>query len=309
MGPEAAGTGALLARRPLDRPLRVAFLGAPAWLSACCPPAASKGMLAGRFAHVPGDDPELLARDVGGWRPDACVIFAPASLPPAMLSELPGARLGIVLAGLTEEPQGYSGEGLHRLASFRPELTGEAVGAGRLWRAFPPPVADELYAPVRPLHHPPRAMSIGRATAHREELLTPAKHHNDLLQAIHGVAGAELVELLGEHDVGVYVPPWPGPGFGQQAGVHLAAGQLLVAQPLWPLHGLERGIDYVQFHAAEELVWILDRMARFPEMHQRERVRGRMKAEWFRASRLFGRIVEDLLADLAAFGADGPPPA
>ena len=88
-----------------------------------------------------------------------------------------------------------------------------------LWRAFPPAVADELYAPVRPMAHPPRAMSIGRATAHREELLTPAKHHHDLLQAIHGLEGASSSsQLLAEHDVGVYVPPWPGPGFGQQTG-------------------------------------------------------------------------------------------
>lgn len=302
MGPQAVGTGALLARRPLNRPLRAAFLGDPAWLSACCPPAASNTLLAGRFPYRPGEDAPALERAVGEARPDVCVAFDPAGLPPGLLTELPGLHLGIILAGAEEEPSEWRAEGLHRLASFRPELTGEQAGGMALWRAFPPPVADELYAPVRPMAHPPRAMSIGRATRHREDLLTPAKHHHDLLQAIHGLEGPGLVQLLAEHDIGVYVPPWPGPGFGQQAGVHLAAGQLLISQPLWPLHGLERGIDYVQFHAADELVWILDRLRRFPEMHQRERIRGRMKAEWFRASRLFERIIEDLLADVAAFG-------
>jgi hypothetical protein len=302
MGLQAVGTGALLARRPLDRPLRAAFIGDPAWLSACCPPAASSKLLAERFPHRPGGDAEALALAVQESRPDVCVAFAPASLPSGMLAELPGARLGVILADAGEEPAQWRAEGLHRLASFRPELTGEEAGGMQLWRAFPPPVADELYAPVRGMRHPPRAISIGRATRHREEVLTPAKHHHDLLQAIHGVEGADLAELLGEHDVGVYVPPWPGPGFGQQVGVHLAAGQLLISQPLSPLHGLERGIDYIQFHTAEELVWLLDRLRRFPEMHRRERVRGRMKAEWFRASRLFERIAEDLLLDVAAFG-------
>ncbi len=305
MGLEAAGTGALLARRPLGRPLRAAFLGPPAWLSCCCPPRRAHGLVAERFAHLGGEDALALAQAVAGWRPDVCVALGPAALPDGLLEELPGARLGVILADASEEPEGWSATGLHRLASFRPVLTGETAGGMRLWRAFPPPVADELFAPVRALHHPPRAMTIGRATRHREELLTPAKHHHDLLQAVHGLEGEELRALLGEHDVGVYVPPWPGPGFGQQAGVHLAAGQLLLSQPLSPLHGLERGIDYVQFHSADELVWILDRIGRFPEMHQSVRVRGRMKAEWFRASRLFARILEDLLADIAAFGADG----
>ncbi|HXB16054.1 MAG TPA: hypothetical protein VNV44_09970 [Solirubrobacteraceae bacterium] len=302
MGPQAVATGGLLARRPLERPLRVAFLGDPAWLSACCPPGASGALLAERFPYRPGEDAAASGRAAREWRPDVCVAFDPASLPAELLAELPGARLGIILAGAEEEPAEWRAEGLDRLASFRPELTAAQAGGMPLWRAFPPPVADELYAPVRPMAHPPRAMSIGRATRHREDILTPAKHHHDLLQAIHGVEGAQLARLLAEHDVGVYVPPWPGPGFGVQAGVHLAAGQLLVSQPLGPAHGLERGIDYVQFHAAEELVWILDRLRRFPEMHQRERVRGRMKAEWFRASRLFERIAGDLLADIAAFG-------
>ena len=58
------------------------------------------------------------------------------------------------------------------------------------------------------------------------------------------------------------------------------------------------------FESAEDLVWVLDRLARFPEMHQRVRVRGRMKAEDYRASRLFPRVIHDLVADVAAFGAN-----
>jgi hypothetical protein len=37
-------------------------------------------------------------------------------------------------------------------------------------------------------------------------------------------------------------------------------------------------------------------------MHQRVRVRGRLKAEQYRSSRLFARVAGDLLADVAAFG-------
>jgi hypothetical protein len=50
---------------------------------------------------------------------------------------------------------------------------------------------------------------------------------------------------------------------------------------------------------------VLDRLGRFPEMHARVRVRGRLKAEQYRASRLFGRLMHDLRRDVAAFGGGG----
>jgi hypothetical protein len=89
--------------------------------------------------------------------------------------------------------------------------------------------------------------------------------------------------------------------------MHLAAGQLLITDALKPEYGLERNIDYLQVKDADQLVWMLDRFGRFPEMHHRIRVRGRMKAEQYRSSRLFARIVHDLLADVAAFGDRGQP--
>ena len=86
--------------------------------------------------------------------------------------------------------------------------------------------------------------------------------------------------------------------------MHLAAGQLLLADTLVPAHGLERNIDYLHIDSPDGLVKHLDRLGRFPEMHHRVRVRGRRKAEQYRASRLFGRVLHDLVADVAAFGSD-----
>ena len=61
-------------------------------------------------------------------------------------------------------------------------------------------------------------MTIGRSTPHREAMLTPAKHHHDLLHVIHGVTGGALVELLGEYDVGVYVRARPAAGSASRSG-------------------------------------------------------------------------------------------
>lgn len=239
---------------------------------------------------------------VQSFNPDVTVLFVPASLPAEALNELPGVTLG-VLAGDARSPGlAELASGLDRLVSFCPSFTGTKLGTSEVWRAVPPPVADSLYGEVRPLRGRPLAMSVGRSTEHREWMLMPAKHHHDLLQVVHGVSGEPLVELLREYDVGVHVSSEPGGAFGPQIGMHLAAGHLLLTEAPTPGHGLERNIDYLHVDSPAGLVWTLDRMGRFPEMHHRIRVRGRLKAEQYRASRLFARLTHDLLADVRAFG-------
>ncbi len=304
MGTQAVGRIAHARTRHDTEPVRVAFLGAGAWLENCCPPAATHA-LSPRWVPAGGafdiDKPLAVLDD---FQPHVTVVFDPLGMPAESLRELPGLTLG-VLVGCAPAGEAVPALGcLDRIVSFRPALTGAPIADGRVWRAIPPPVSDALFAEVRPLHDRPRVMAVGRSTAHRERMLMLAKHHHDLMQVIHGVSGASLIELLGEHDVGVYIAPEAGGGFGQQVGMHLAAGQLLLAETLVPAHGLERNIDYLHIDSAEELMWVLDRLGRFPEMHQRIRLRGRLKAEQYRASRVFGRVVHDLLADIAAFGSD-----
>ncbi len=283
--------------------LRVAFLGPRVWLDGASPPVATQSLAPALFPTDGSGGPTTASAALSEFRPHACVVFDPASLPADFLRELPGVTLGVLVAGAPEAEAARGAQSLDRLVSFDPALTGVRVGSAEIWRAIPPPISDAHYRSVRPLHGAARAIAIGRSTAHREAMLLPAKHHHDLLQLIHGVSGQRLVDLLEEYDVGVYVAPDAGGGFGQQVGVHLAAGQLLLSEDLSPGHGLERNIDYLQVESPDGLVWALDRLARFPEMHYRIRVRGRLKAEQYRASRLFDRLTHDLLADVAAFGA------
>ena len=289
------------------RSLRIAVVGPPVWLESSAPPALTAGYSAHCMPVVAGADSEELVHAVRSIAPAVTVIFDPTCVSPDTLRQLPGATLGVLVSDLPGEPDARvaaAADALDRLLSFRPHLTRRRVGSTRMWRAAPPPVSDLLFGEVRALRARPRVMTIGRATPHREHVLLPTMHHHDLLQVVHGVGGETLLELLSDYDVGVYVPPEPGPGVGAQVGIHLAAGHLLLAHALKPEHGLERDIDYLDFRSAEELVTMLDRLGRFPEMYQRIRVRGRMKAEGFRASRLFGRLAHDLLHDVAAFGAE-----
>ena len=49
-------------------------------------------------------------------------------------------------------------------------------------RSLPLPVADRYYKPVRPVRPGrPRALFVGRSTAHREKFLTRVKHEHDVL--------------------------------------------------------------------------------------------------------------------------------
>jgi hypothetical protein len=282
--------------------LRVAFIGEPVWLDGCAPSLVANGIEPHRIALEKGMDLACLAGSLGHARVDATVIFDPACVAAEVLRELPGHTLGLHPGpALGPELASVAGS-LDRLACFFPALSGERVGEARVWRAIAPPVSDALFADVRRPQTAMHAMTIGRSSEHRERLLLPAKHHHDLLQVVHGLSGEPLIELLREYDIGVYVAAEPGGAYGAQIGMHLAAGQLLLAEAPTPTHGLERNIDYLHFDSPNALVWTLDRLGRFPEMYHRIRVRGRLKAEQYRASRVFARIVHDLLADVHAFG-------
>ena len=290
-----------------SEPLRVAFVGPQAWVDSCCPQvdALSMSPACFRFEELPELD--RLSTTVADVKPHVTVVFDPALMPAETLRELPGLTLGVLVGG---PPTGQAANAvgtLDRVVSFIPAFTGEPIGAGEVWRAIPPPVSDALFAEVRPTHGRPRAMAFGRSTPHREQMLMPAKHHHDLLQVIHGVYGEPLTELLAEYDVGVYVPGALWARFGPQVGIHLAAGQLLLAEALAPTHGLEQNIDYLQVDSPEEVARALERLERFPEMYYRIRVRGRLKAERYRASRVFSRVAYDLFADVAAFGSSRRP--
>jgi hypothetical protein len=308
MGSPAVHSTAAAVPSTRGQPLRVAFAGPQVWLDACAPPRPALGL---DPAWFPTPAPGRAEAHADAWvsdltmrAPHVCVLLDPLSLDPALLEGIArtsAVTLGVLTGGLPAAAQQGALASLDRVLSFRPALTGAALGSGEIWRAIPPPVSDALFGEVRPLHSLPRAMSVGSSTEHREAMLMPAKHHHDLLQVIHGISGQPLAELLSEYDVGVWVSSEPGGGFGWQICAHLAAGQLLLAETLHPEHGLERDIDYLHVGSPEGLVWTLDRLGRFPEMHQRVRVRGRMKAEQFRASRVFARVLSDLLADVAAF--------
>jgi hypothetical protein len=189
-----------------------------------------------------------------------------------------------------------------RLVSFDPLIADTATGVAEVWRSIPLPVTDRLYADVRPQRGRPRALFVGRSTSHRENILTASKHAYDILHIAHGVDLAMLAELFAEHDVGINLHNEPYPSFENRVCLHLAAGHLVLSERLSPTHGLEPGIDFVEISTPEEVLHVLHVLQTYPGAYDRVRIRGRMKAELFRASAVYPRLIHDLYLDLAAFG-------
>ncbi|MDP9345868.1 MAG: hypothetical protein M3P44_09110, partial [Actinomycetota bacterium] len=202
-----------------------------------------------------------------------------------------------------------------RVMSFDPYIARTADRVLPVWRSLPLPVADRFYRPVRegPVRSQP--LFVGRSTPHRERLLVDAKHDFEIMHVAFGAGAAQLERLMAGHDVAINVHNNPYPSFENRVCLHLAAGHLVLSEPLSPLHGLEPGIDFVEFDLPVQLGELLRALRETPMVWRSVRVRGRRKAEQYRASRVYPRIFRDLFLDVRAFGsprgchADRPPRA
>jgi hypothetical protein len=302
-------------RRPYGGPLRVAFVGQTTFFEACALQEAAGGLQPRFFEFRAGGDGEALLAGLRAFVPHVAVVFRPEVVPHGLFAELPAITVGFLSEPLPRGERAHAdlqrrladlretdAANFDRVVAFDPLIAKSASAVLPIWRSLPLPVADTFFAPVAPMAHPPRLLFVGRSTTHREWLLAPAKLDNDILHIAFGMSGTELVELLHSHDVALNLHNENYPSFENRVSMHLAAGHLVLSEALDPQHGLEPGIDYLQVDGPNDLRRVLAAVARFPGAHHRVRVRGRLKAEQFRASRVYPRLIADLLADLDAFG-------
>jgi hypothetical protein len=158
---------------------------------------------------------------------------------------------------------------------------------------------------VRRARRPPRAVFIGPSTMHAEQYLVRVKHGFDVGHYASGLAGDMLDEVLDSADVGINVHADDRVrAFAHRVVLHLAAGHLLLSEPLKPPFAFEPDIDYLQIDSADDLDLRMHQVTQRPDSYERVRIRGRNKAEQYRASQVWPALIEDLFADLAAFGTD-----
>ena len=83
----------------------------------------------------------------------------------------------------------------------------------------------------------------------------------------------------------------PAPGFGPRVALYLAAGLLLLSEPLHPLHGLRAGSDHLEFRDSAQLVELLRRVRADPAAFTAVRDAGREAAEALRASLVYPEVL------------------
>jgi hypothetical protein len=317
-----------LARRPpyplppRGAPLRLAFVGQSTFFRACALGDELAGVRTTFIDFRKDDDAERMRAAVEAFAPHAVIAFRPEIVPAGLFAGLRAPILGFLTEPLPRTMAGEIHEDLgrrlwelehvdptnfDRVVSFDPHIAETATAAVPVWRSLPIPVADRYYGPVRPMRTPPRALFVGRSTPHREWMLRLAKHDFDVVHYAFGVDADDLEALMAEHEVAINVHNQRYQSFENRVCLHLAAGHLVLTEPLSPRHGLEAGLDYVEIDTPDLLHWQLEHLSRFPALHHRVRVRGRQKAEQYRASRVYPRLVADLFADVAAFGSARSP--
>jgi hypothetical protein len=304
---------------PPGEPLRVAFVGQQTYFKACAQEDPTRAIDPTFIDYRDGGDGLGLARQLRDIRPHVVVVFRPEIVPAGILADA-----GTIVLGILTEPLPRAAEAaveghpdlarrlaflerldptnVDRIIAFDPHIIPVVQTRIPVWRAEPLPVSDRLFGWKEHLDPSPRVGFIGRSTPHRETILQPAKHHFDLFHVDHGLHGQHLRDTLATLDVGVNVHNEPYPTFENRVAIHLAAGHLVASEALSPLWGLEPGLDFVEISHPRHLLALLDELSADPSAYDWMRRRGHQKAELFRASRCWARILHDLLHDVSAFG-------
>ena len=294
-------------------PTRVAFVGQRTYFEACALHAPAGGLEPAFVEHRGGSDPAPMLDRLRALDPDVVVVFRPEIIPPGALGGLRARKLGFNTEPLPRSPENLAhpdqrfrlselrqtdASQYDRLITFDPLSAEAARSAGLdICSSVRLPVDDRFFAPVRPSAAPPRVAFVGYSTEHRERWLVDAKHHFDILHVAHGLSGAALRERFDRIDVALNVHGEPYPSFENRVCLHLAAGHLVLTEPLSPLHGLEPGIDLLEVENPRRLMLALDRLRAHPGLFDAIRIRGRRKAESFRASRVWPRLIADLIRE------------
>jgi hypothetical protein len=286
----------------------LAFVGQATYFDYCALEDEARGVTPQFLDYRAGDDPGPLAARLRELAPDVVLAFRPETLPAGVLRET-----GATTVGFLTEPLPRPGEPSHpdldqrleylaqldagqfdRIVSFDPVVVPTIERFAPVWRCMPIPVADRYYADPAPPRASREALFTGRSTPHRESFLAPVKHHFELVHLAHGVTGERLIGFVRDADVGVNLHNEPYPTFENRVCVYLAAGLLVISEPLSPQNGLRPGHDHLEVRTPAQLFEAVRAFNEDAEAFRPIRAAGRRQAERFRASHVYPALVRDL---------------
>jgi len=299
-----------------DGPLRIAFVGQSVFFRQCSLEQASAQLHPSFFDFRAAAAAEPLLASLQELDPDVILVFRPEIIPPGLFDSLRALTLGYLTeplprAGGTKHSdlsarlwwlELVDADNFDRIVSFDPLIAETAESVLPVWRSLPIPVADGMFMDVHERSDPPRLLFVGRSTEHREQLLAPIKRAHPIVHIGHGLFGEQLVRFLEQADVQLNLHNNPYPSFENRVSIALAAGQLVISEPLSPDHGLRAGGDYLEVKGGEELRELVAQLAREPDAFLEVQRAGRRAAERFRASSVYPGLVRDAMADVSATG-------
>jgi hypothetical protein len=302
--------------------LRVAFVGQGVYFRQCAleRPAAGVEPVFVDFRAAVAPEP-MLAR-LRALEPDVVLVFRPEIVPPGLFGGLEALTIGY----LTEPLPRIGGHGhrdleermrwlrqvdpsnFDRIVSFDPLIAQTASAVLPVWRSLPLPVADSVFHEVRPRANPPRLLFLGRSTEHRELMLEPLKRAPyPLVHIAHGLADGALMRFFDATDVQLNLHNNPYPTFENRVCLALAAGHLVISEPLSPDHELSARGDYLEARTPEELLGLVDNLTSQPDAYAEIQAAGRRQAERFRASRVYPELLREAVADVRERGGRDRP--
>jgi hypothetical protein len=299
-------------------PIRLAFVGQGVYFRYCALETPTAGLDPVFIDYRAGEDPDRMMAKLEAFDPDVVLVFRPEIVPQRLFHHLRALRVGYLteplprrkrgrhpdLAARLEYLQRIDPGNFDRFVSFDPLIAETVSGLTPIWRSMALPVVDRFFMEPEPSNHNVRILFTGRSTEHRERFLMDCKHYHDLVHIVHGVTDDELLHFLTTCQVGLNLHNEPYPNFENRVCVYLAAGRLLVTEPLSPTYGLVAGADYIEVDSPKQLLDVASQIERAPDAFHDIRLSGRRKAEQFRASRVYPELVDQLVADVEAFGRD-----
>lgn len=297
-----------------ERPLKLVFVGQTVYFRQCALEQPAGGFEPHFLDFRAAAPPDPLLRALTELDPDVVLVFRPEIIPPGLFASLRGVTIGYLTEPLPRVAQRHHPDlaqrlwwleqvdaaNFDRIVSFDPLIAETAANVLPVWRSLPLPVADGIFMDVHECTRPPRLLFIGRSTAHRERMLAPLKAQHEVTHVGHGLFGDRLLHFLRRFDAQLNLHNNPYPSFENRVSLALAAGHLVISEPLSPSHELTAGVDYLEVSEPEQLLAIADRLRDEPDEFLEVQHAGRRQAERFRASRIYPQLVREALSDVRA---------
>jgi hypothetical protein len=297
-------------------PLRVAFVGQSVYFEQCALEEPCEGVEPFFIDFRAAAAAEPLIDALSELDPDVVLVFRPEIVPPRLFGSLRATTIGYLTEPLPR-PNGNDHPDLRarlqalkevdpgnfdRIVSFDPLIAQTAGAVLPVWRSLPLPVADSLFMDLHGRSDPPALLFVGRSTEHRERMLDPIKRAHSIAHIGHGLFGAPLRRILAACDVQLNLHNNAYPTFENRVSIALAAGHLVISEPLSPRHELRPGVDYLEVETPQQLLRIVDELASNGAAHAPVQAEGRLQAERFRASRVYPTMLRDALEDVRLSG-------